>query len=358
AYIEVSAKKGCAEAQNRLGEWYERKQDYKNAMEFYSLAAKQGQINAMYQLGLAYHLGRGVVHDDIMAINWLEKATSQGHAAAKIRLKKVKSSGSNIINQDHQKTSIEEAIERGHVEAKDFLEKVKFYDTIARLNPEDLYKKGVAYENGYGVARNSQKAVICIERAAEQGNAEAQFLFGEYYEKGYGVAKDIKKATEWYEKAAAWYEKNADWGKAEACRHKIERIAPKSAKKSAETNEPDKKANTSAVPKKSGCFITTAVCGSLKKGDHYYELTRFREFRDQWLALQEDGPALIQEYYAVAPAIVEKIQAQRQCEIVYQHIWNVYLKRCLTYIEEKKFDACKSLYIEMVRTLQDKYLKN
>lgn len=108
--------------------------------------------------------------------------------------------------------------------------------------------------------------------------------------------------------------------------------------------------------KKSGCFITTAVCDSLKKADDCYELTAFRRFRDDWLARQTDGPSLIEEYYDVAPKIVETINTKENRNEIYQEILNDYLKPCLTLIERQELEACKSLYMEMVKKLQHRYL--
>lgn len=45
-----------------------------------------------------------------------------------------------------------------------------------------------------------------------------------------------------------------------------------------------------------GCYITTAVCEFYGKPDDCYELTEFRKFRDEWLALQPDGELLIKNY--------------------------------------------------------------
>ena len=39
-------------------------------------------------------------------------------------------------------------------------------------------------------------------KAAEQGNAKAQYNLGLRYENGQGVAQDYGKAVEWYTKAA------------------------------------------------------------------------------------------------------------------------------------------------------------
>ena len=40
------------------------------------------------------------------------------------------------------------------------------------------------------------------KKAADNGNAEAQFYVGEMYEYGRGVKRDYAKALEWYKKAA------------------------------------------------------------------------------------------------------------------------------------------------------------
>ena len=107
--------------------------------------------------------------------------------------------------------------------------------------------------------------------------------------------------------------------------------------------------------KRSGCFITTAVCDTFNKPDDCHELTAFRNFRDNWLANQEDGASLIQKYYAIAPAIVEKINSLPNARAIYLAIWDEYLKPCLSYIEQKNFLACKQKYIQMVESLAEKY---
>lgn len=100
-----------------------------------------------------------------------------------------------------------------------------------------------------------------------------------------------------------------------------------------------------------GCYITTATCEEYGKPDDCYELTMFRAFRDNWLAHQEDGNELIEQYYKTAPAIVEKINRQSNCSEIYHHINEVYLSKCLTYIENQEYEKCKNLYIEMMNYL-------
>lgn len=105
----------------------------------------------------------------------------------------------------------------------------------------------------------------------------------------------------------------------------------------------------------SSCFITSATCLSLGKGDNCYELNTFRHFRDNWLRNCADGTQLIKEYYNIAPKIVSNIDKREDHLQIYEYIWNSYLKRCLNAIEAGDNDYCKKLYCEMVYTLKERY---
>ena len=61
---------------------------------------------------------------------------------------------------------------------------------------------GWCYENGNGVPKDYTQAVYWYRKAADQGEAIAQYNLGWCYEKGQGVTKDINQAVEWYRKAA------------------------------------------------------------------------------------------------------------------------------------------------------------
>ena len=112
----------------------------------------------------------------------------------------------------------------------------------------------------------------------------------------------------------------------------------------------------SPPPKKSGCFITTAICENFGKPDDCYELTTFRNFRDTWLAAQPDGKSLIAEYYSIAPAIVKKINSLTDAANIYKNLWQKYLEPCLKFIERGDNQSCKRLYIEMVTSLKKNFL--
>ena len=50
--------------------------DYKEAVKWYSLAAKQGDAEAQYNLGLMYDFGEGVLEDDVLAYMWYNICTT------------------------------------------------------------------------------------------------------------------------------------------------------------------------------------------------------------------------------------------------------------------------------------------
>lgn len=106
-----------------------------------------------------------------------------------------------------------------------------------------------------------------------------------------------------------------------------------------------------------GCYITTAVCHNNSKPDDCYELQAFRKFRDEWLANQEDGRYLIQEYYRIAPEIVKIIDSEENSSEIYDAINAEYLIPCLRYIESGDMQSCKKCYIDMVNTLHRRYIK-
>ena len=64
------------------------------------------------------------------------------------------------------------------------------------------YKLGFCYEFGKGVAKVDAEAVKWYRMAAEQGDIEAQGRLGYCYLSGQGVAKDEAEAVRWWHKAA------------------------------------------------------------------------------------------------------------------------------------------------------------
>jgi len=108
--------------------------------------------------------------------------------------------------------------------------------------------------------------------------------------------------------------------------------------------------------KASSCFITTAVCESLGKPDDCAELQTMRAFRDEWLSLQEDGPAAIAAYYRVAPQICQAIDGQEDPTQVYLSIYQDYLVDCVAQATEGNYQACYVTGQGMLADLGARYL--
>ena len=189
-----------------------------------------------------------------------------------------------------------------------------------------LQKGNEAYE-----ARDYSTALVWYQQAADLGNVDAMLKIGKIYYHGIScvLLSDEEKALYWFRRAAnagstdamSWIEWMFQTG----------RVGTK---------------------KKNGCFITTAVCKTLLKTDDCYELTMFRKFRDNWLMMQPDGEALIREYYAVAPAIVQRIDSLPNAKAIYHDILEMYLKPCLQMIEQKNMEGCKKMYMKMVSDMR------
>lgn len=113
---------------------------------------------------------------------------------------------------------------------------------------------------------------------------------------------------------------------------------------------PDKRCGYS----RAGCFITTATLTSLGKDDNCYELQLARKFRDTFM--KENYPDSVEQYYQIAPQIVDAINNLSEKNIVYKEIWENYLKQFITLIESSKFEETKDLYQKMVEELKFKYL--
>jgi hypothetical protein len=64
------------------------------------------------------------------------------------------------------------------------------------------YNLGELYIDGDGVTQNNEKAIELWTKSAEQGFAKAQCALGYMYNEGEGVEKDYAKAVEWFTKAA------------------------------------------------------------------------------------------------------------------------------------------------------------
>lgn len=104
------------------------------------------------------------------------------------------------------------------------------------------------------------------------------------------------------------------------------------------------------------CYITTAVCRSLGKDDDCYELRTLRDYRDCYLLKNDEGKAVVDTYYNIAPTIVNRINKGDDATKTYQGIFRQYINPCISFIESGDYEECRKLYSDMVYSLKDKYM--
>ena len=309
-WLEKAAELEDTDAMEELGEIYRNGDfdvtaDATVAFKWYKKAAEAGDAEAMNVVGRMYDFGEGVAHNGNQAMKWYKKAAGLGNTVAMCNL-------SFYYFHSHEwdmaEVYLKKALDNGYKPALTYL--------------GDLYRERGNYSDYSSSQADYQTALVYYTQSANEGNADAMCSLGVMYHKGNGVNKDDKMALEWLYKAKAKGHPHAEeW-----------------------------------IKKIKGCFITTAVCDSFNKPDDCFELTTFRNFRDNWLALQSDGKILIEEYYKIAPQIVANIDKLTNANEIYKKLWCDWLAPCLEFIKVGDNVACKDKYVEMVNRLKKLYL--
>ena len=178
-FVEFSAMAGDLEQ----GLAAYNKQNYEEAMNWWVIAAKQGNADAQYNLGVMYDNGRGVPQDYKEAAKWYQLAAMQGHASAQHNLGVMYEVGRGIPQDDS--------------------EAVRLYQLAANQgNASAQLNLGYMYAHGRGVPQDDSEAVRLFQLAANQGNDVAQLNLGNRFSIGKGVPQNYSEAKKWYSLAA------------------------------------------------------------------------------------------------------------------------------------------------------------
>lgn len=113
---------------------------------------------------------------------------------------------------------------------------------------------------------------------------------------------------------------------------------------------PSQKGDTLKEP--SGCFISSACAEYLGLPDDCRELNILRSFRDNILKSTSEGTALVEEYYKIAPPLVNKINESANKKIIYQNIYE-YILLCIENIEKKDYKKAVKQYKKMVEYVSE-----
>jgi TPR repeat protein len=185
----------------------------------YRQAAEQGDVQAQYNLGLAYANGNGLPQDYIEATKWLLMAAEQGHTMAQYGLGVMYRDGQGV-EQDYTKAAAwflkaarqQDAMAQNNLAAmysagqgveQDYTEAVKWFLTAAQQGLAMAQNNlGVMYRDGLGVEQDYTEAAKWFHKAAQQGYAMAQHDLGIMYRDGLGVDQDYAEAAKWLLMAA------------------------------------------------------------------------------------------------------------------------------------------------------------
>lgn len=224
-------------------------------------------------------------------------------------------------------------------------------------------QKQKAWES-YKRAKEEKAKEYAAKKAAweerQRIKAEKQKLYEEK-KKAWEDRQRIKaqKQKEWEERNKERERKQKEWEerKRERERKQMEwEERQRERERKREEYEERKRNRGGGRRKNGGCYITTATCLALSKSDDCFELSVIRHFRDNWLAKQKNGIEIINEYYKIAPVIVENININNNRIKVYKEIWDVYLKCFFELIMSGNNKKAKVVYLKMVDILSKEYL--
>ena len=167
---------------------YGLKQNPKNALKYYTLAATNGHPFAQLKLGEMYLLGLGMKQPDLNeAQKWSLQAAKQNFVEAFFSL------GTMFYEKPGMKPlDLNEA-------RKWFLQAAEQNHALAQMNLGEIYYNGLK-----GIEKpDFEKALHWFRKAAEQGVPEAQFKLGKMYANGEGMEEaNLHEAMKWLTKAA------------------------------------------------------------------------------------------------------------------------------------------------------------
>ncbi|KAG0237041.1 hypothetical protein BGW42_001934 [Actinomortierella wolfii] len=218
------AMNNISNAQFSLAELYENgnkcvTKDYEKAFTWYLRAANQGHIMAMHRVADMYSTGRGTDRCEADANRWYRKAAALegsgshdnhedlSHVPHEASSRKRENSGSfswlrRLSRKGLTSAQLNMAFMQGVVDQND-VRAASWYGRAANQgNATAQFFLGFLYENGRGLKQSDIEAVRWYTMAARQDYARAQCNLGWMYEKGRGVQQSDVEAAKWFAKAA------------------------------------------------------------------------------------------------------------------------------------------------------------
>lgn len=167
AGLLLTAPAGAQSVKSGIEAW--RRSDYAAALAAWQPLAAKGNPDAMFNLGQAYRLGRGVPTDVTRAQNWYHRAARAGHVEAQAQL------GMSLFQLGNQAAGL------------------RWLKTAAdKGEPRAQLLYGTALFNGDGVARDMCVAHQFVSRSAAQGLAPAKIVLLQIEE---AMSPDLRRTS-------------------------------------------------------------------------------------------------------------------------------------------------------------------
>jgi len=106
----------------------------------------------------------------------------------------------------------------------------------------------------------------------------------------------------------------------------------------------------------SNCYLSTACVIAMDKPDNCEELSVLREFRDKFMLRNSEMKKDIQEYYQIAPKIVENINKHKNYKKIYTKIYCELVCPCVRLIVNGKYTEAYETYKKIYQSLKNEYL--
>ena len=226
-YYEKAAQQGLAEAQNMCGRYYEEgwstgiRKNNAQAVGYYTLAADQGYAPGLWNLGLCYYEGSGLIKDYSKAFRYFMQAAGKDYKLACNKVGFMYKIGQGVEkNLDEAVRWYTKAASSPHnmaraqlslgelyasEELSDFENAVVWYKKAQANSDKEVTVKASRFLGdllfyGKHVEQNYSEAFRYYSVCADRSDAQIQFNLAEMYYLGLGTGKNAEKAVYWYKK--------------------------------------------------------------------------------------------------------------------------------------------------------------
>lgn len=161
------------------------KQNYAEALSYFTLAAQQGHLVAIFYLAQMHHYGFGTSPSCHFAVQLYKRVAEKGMWSSIIM------SAYSLYKKGDIEGALlhyEKAAEQGY--------------EVAQSNAGWLYDKGFGQLQKYPEEERFRGALEYLRKSAEQKNVHSYLRLGDYYFSGFGTPVDYEKAAFYYQAAS------------------------------------------------------------------------------------------------------------------------------------------------------------